>query len=348
MDPFTQGVLGATFTQSATNNKQKIKIAGPIGFLGGTAADLDVFIRSDTDPLLFLEYHRHFTHSLAFIPIGGLIVALALHLIWGRRHQLSLRDGFIFATLGYATHALLDACTSYGTLLYWPFSNARVSWNTISIIDPLFTLPLAILLGLATVKRKPLFAHLGMAWVAVYMGLGWMLRNTAQDMGREIATARGHVPHMIDAKPSFGNLLVWKVIYQTPTHYFVDAVRVGWSPLVFEGASVLKLEVARDLPWLDPISQQAKDVERFRFFSQGYVALEADYPNRIMDIRYSLLPNDINPLWSIQLNPNAPIDAHAAYVAQRRNAGESGATLWGMITAPGPAPAYQDQRPDQP
>jgi len=343
MDPFTQGVLGAAFTQSAINNKQKIRIAAPIGFLGGTAADLDVIIRSDTDPLLFLEFHRHFTHSLAFIPVGGLIVALALHLLWGRRHQLSLRDGFIFATLGYATHALLDACTSYGTLLYWPFSNERVAWNTIAIIDPLFTLPLAVLLGIATVKRKPLFAHIGMAWVAFYLGLGWLQRNAAQDMGREIATARGHTPAMIDAKPSFGNLLVWKVIYETPTHYYVDAVRAGISPRIFEGSSVLKLDLPRDLPWLDPASQQAKDVERFRFFSQGYVALETDAPNRIMDIRYSLLPNDINPLWSIQLDPNAPADTHAAYVAQRRNAGESGATLWRMITAPGATTARQDQ-----
>ncbi len=37
--------------------------------------DMDVLIRSASDPLLAIEYHRHFTHALAFIPVGGLIAA---------------------------------------------------------------------------------------------------------------------------------------------------------------------------------------------------------------------------------------------------------------------------------
>ena len=47
---------------------------------------------------------------------------------------------------GYATHGLLDACTSYGTVLFWPFSNERLTWNNISIVDPLLTIPALILL----------------------------------------------------------------------------------------------------------------------------------------------------------------------------------------------------------
>ena len=43
--------------------------------------------------------------------------------------------------MGYATHGLLDSCTSYGTQLFWPFSDVRVAWDTMSIVDPLFTVP---------------------------------------------------------------------------------------------------------------------------------------------------------------------------------------------------------------
>ena len=43
-----------------------------------------------------------------------------------------------FSTLGILTHGFLDACTSYGTSLFWPFSSTRVSWNVISIVDPFF------------------------------------------------------------------------------------------------------------------------------------------------------------------------------------------------------------------
>ena len=42
----------------------------------GILPDADVFITSASDPLLAIEYHRGFTHALAFIPLGGAIAAL--------------------------------------------------------------------------------------------------------------------------------------------------------------------------------------------------------------------------------------------------------------------------------
>ena len=117
MDPLTQGVLGATLPQASVSGRYAAS-AGLLGFLSGLAADLDVLIRSSTDPLLFLEYHRQFTHSLMFVPFGGLICAAVLHFVIGRRRGLSFRQTWLFCTLGYATHALLDACTTYGTMLF--------------------------------------------------------------------------------------------------------------------------------------------------------------------------------------------------------------------------------------
>ena len=80
MDPITQGALGAALPQSikakwCKGGKYHVALAGLFGMLGGIAADLDVLIYSDADPLLFLNFHRQFTHSLIFIPFGGLIVA---------------------------------------------------------------------------------------------------------------------------------------------------------------------------------------------------------------------------------------------------------------------------------
>ena len=93
MDPLTQGVLGAALSQSSrTNgngvNKYHVALAGVLGMVGGMAADLDVLIYSKTDPLLFLTYHRQFTHSLAFIPFGGFLVALIVHGLLRRRWHI--------------------------------------------------------------------------------------------------------------------------------------------------------------------------------------------------------------------------------------------------------------------
>jgi hypothetical protein len=49
--------------------------------------DADALVRSSADPLLYAEFHRHFTHSLAFIPVGGAIAALPWLLQGKRRTQ---------------------------------------------------------------------------------------------------------------------------------------------------------------------------------------------------------------------------------------------------------------------
>ena len=332
MDPLTQGALGAALPQ-ATRSRTHVVIAGALGFVAGMMPDLDVLIRSETDPLLFLEYHRQFTHSLIFIPVGGLLCALALHWIAGRRWQLTFGQTFLFCALGYATHALLDSATSYGTMLFWPFSDERFSWSIVSIVDPLFTLPIVLLVVLAGLWRKPLLARLALVWAGVYLTLGLLQHQAALAMGEEIAASRGHTPLRLEVKPSFANILVWKTIYETEDGFHVDAVRASILPKVFPGVSVAKLDPGRDLPWLDPASQQAQDVERFRWFSDGFVAQDPQHTNRIIDVRYSFVPNDVNALWSIELAPDAPPSAHVRYLTHRENARQHLGTLWRMLVA---------------
>ena len=81
---------------------------GVIGALAGMAPDLDVLIQSPTDPLLQLEYHRQFTHSLLFIPIGALVCAVAF---WPFvRHHMSFKPIWLAALAGYATRCVASKC----------------------------------------------------------------------------------------------------------------------------------------------------------------------------------------------------------------------------------------------
>ena len=161
MDPISQAAIGATAAQSFSQ-KNGLKASLFVGAIGGTMPDLDVLIRSTEDPLLFLDYHRHFTHSLAFIPLGGLIAAgVGRLLMRGRR---TIRELWVPATLGWATHGLLDACTSYGTFLLWPFSSARIAWHNVAIIDPLFTLPLVAAALLAARRKNRNLARAAFVW----------------------------------------------------------------------------------------------------------------------------------------------------------------------------------------
>ncbi|MFA0489952.1 metal-dependent hydrolase [Vibrio splendidus] len=331
MDPLTQGVLGASLSQSASK-KQHLVVAGVLGLLSGLAPDLDSLIKSQSDPLLALEFHRQFTHSLFFIPIGSLICALVLHHLIAKRRGLSFKQSWLFCALGYGTHALLDACTTYGTQLLWPFTNARFAWNTISIIDPVYTLPILILLVFATLKLAPWLARVAFSWALIYPTLGMIQRDRAEVVGWQLAQERQHTPLRLEAKPSFANILVWKVVYETEAHYYVDAVRVGSSVSTYPGESIVKLNVGRDLPWLDPDSQQAKDIERFRWFSNGYIAQDPTDELRIIDVRYSIVPNQMKALWSVKLSKTVDANTHVKYETHRDNTPESRQIFFDMLT----------------
>lgn len=318
MDPLTQGALGATLAQSSSAKKQTV-VAGLLGFFAAMAADLDVLIRSNTDPLLFLEYHRQFTHSLFFIPLGGVLTALLLHWVFGRRWQLPFTQSSFFCITGYATHALLDACTTYGTQLLWPFSDQRFAWNNMPIIDPVYTLPILLLVIIAAIKQQPLLARLALVWALAYPCLGVIQRERAETVGWQLAEERGHQPLRLEAKPSFANLLLWKIVYETQQHYHVDAVRVSTSVKIYRGDHVEKLNMEKHLPWLDRHSQQAKDIERFRWFSNGYIAADKNNNHRIIDVRYSMVPNEIEALWSIYLSPDATVNEHVTYQVTRES-----------------------------
>lgn len=330
MDPISQGALGAAAAQSGAKSG-RVGVAMLAGWLAGMAADLDVLIRSNADPLLFLEYHRHFTHSLIFIPVGGLIVASFVFWVFGRRKQWPFKHLLLYCTLGYATHGLLDSCTSYGTLLLWPFSDKRYAWDTISIIDPLVTLPMLALLVLSLRKQSPWPARAAMAWVVAYLCVGWLQNQRALDVAAALAESRGHEPVRLEVKPGFANLLLFKSIYSTGERFYVDAIRVGINTQWIEGDSVAKLDPARDLPWLKQNSQQQTDLQRFTWFSDGYVALHPNNPREVIDIRYSMLPNQIEPLWGIELNPNAEPSAFAKYRTHREDPQSRVSEYWEML-----------------
>ena len=331
MDPLSQGVLGSALPQSLTKNNKNLFIVGIIGFLSGMAPDLDIFIKSTTDPLLFLEFHRQFTHSLIFIPIGGLICASIFYLLFRNIIQLNFKQTFIYATLGYGTHGLLDACTSYGTLLLWPFSFERFSWNNISIVDPLFTLPILFLIIISMYKKRNFYAKLAMLWAIAYLILGLFLNLYAKNITEDLINARGHKSTNITIKPSLGNLLLWKSIYEYEDFFYTDGIRILPSQKIFNGTRVKKLNIQNSFPNLDKKSQQFKDIQRFAWFSNHHLAISEINPNIIIDARYSLLPNEISGLWGIEINENLSQTEHIKFITNRNMSSKRLKKLWDMI-----------------
>ncbi len=328
---------GASQNAVPNQHNRDLVVASLLAFLSGMAPDLDILIRSQEDPMLFLEFHRQFTHSLIFIPVGGFICALVGYWLLAKRVGMSFGLTYLVCTVGFSTHGLLDACTSYGTLLLWPFSNARIAWHNISIIDPLYTLPLIAAAVYVVRKQSKAVAIAAFAWMLLYPVAGVVQRERVEQLALAAAEQRGHEVQRLEIRPSFANLLVWKAIYQTTVNgqklYVVDGFYAGTENRHYPGESVAALDIQRDLPWLDANSQQAKDIERFRWFSNDYLSLSTRHPNRVVDMRYSLLPNEVAPLWGIQLSADAASDAHVDYVVSREVNNGVLRIFWQMLAA---------------
>lgn len=311
MDILTQGLLGATLAQSSAQ-KSHVKMATFIGFIAGMLADLDILIRSSSDPLLNLEFHRHFTHSLLFIPLGGLVAAA---LMWPFfRHKLAFRHIYLYAFMGYSLSGLLDACTSYGTYLLWPLSNERIAWNMISIIDPVFSSILIVAMVFSFRKQRNMIAWAGLLLASAYMLTGLVQLQRAEAQIYQLAEQRGHQVSRLEVKPTLANLLLWRSIYEYDGELYVDAVRVGLfsTPRVFVGDSVALFRLDDNAVTIPVDSVLYTDIQRFITFSDGYVAISPEHPGTLSDIRYSNLPTSLEPLWGVEFNP-AAIDEHVTF-----------------------------------
>ena len=73
-------------------------------------------------------------------------------------------------------------------------------------------------------------------------------------------------------------------------------MRLGIDTKIIPGETIKKLNIKNDLKWLDMKSQQGKDLERFRWFSNNYLSIDKNNQNIVHDIRFSSLPNQVQGL----------------------------------------------------
>lgn len=291
MDPITHAASGAVAMLSLPN-RPATRWAVPLAAIASASPDIDVALCHT--PLEFLLLHRGITHSLAAAPLLGLLLALLARPLWksSTPGHWSFPRVWLFMIGMVLLHIWLDVITTYGTMIYLPFSHERVRLNAVYIIDLLLTLPL--LWAVLRWRAKRGLMRLALAWVFVYPALCISLNawHTAQTQARLTAeaqttrqTTRQTVRQVVLLPDAFGPLF-WRVLYETdgPDGRIVHS----------QGLNAL------GQPRTAPSSHRAAPPELLAELARQSVAADAFF-------NFTLLPV-ISPL----ADDFTPVEAHAA------------------------------------
>jgi inner membrane protein len=142
LDNLTHSLVGLFLARAG------FKYASPGGtailILAANAPDCDMvsLLGGNT---VFIEWHRHFTHSLLGMPFMALLTVATVRLF--AREPLRWWRAWWIALLGVASHILLDLTNVYGVRLLLPFSGRWFHWDITPVIDLLIWT--VLLLGVA-------------------------------------------------------------------------------------------------------------------------------------------------------------------------------------------------------
>jgi len=331
VDPLTHALAGAVVAGAAAG-RELGRTALAIGAAAALVPDLDTLIRSTSDPLLYAEYHRHFTHSIFVAPIAAAIVSVP----WSRWAEVPGRWAYLAALMGVASHGVLDAATTYGTRLLWPLTDARYGWGWISIIDPIFTLVLLLGVGIALLLGRVRPAALATIVAVGYLFLGAVQNARASAARDELARGRDHVIDAAIAVPTFGNQIVWRSIYLANDTLHVDRIRVPWfgGASWSRGTAVLRFTTETMPPDLLGTARVRRDLERFTHFSNGWLARDPNAPDVIGDARYSIADDRYEPVWGIRFS-GGPAGPVTEWIDRSRQRELDPARLWHEIISGG-------------
>ena len=270
MDPVTQAALGAAVGETVLGRKAGWR--APVwGGLCGLAPDLDVFWPF-ADPVAAFTWHRGYSHSFAALALATPLVAWAATRVHPatRGHW---RGWLLLVFLALVTHPILDCFTVYGTQVLLPFSDLPVNWSTIFVIDPLFSVPLAVGVAAAQVSR------------ARRPGRGG--RSRLNDAGLAIAVAwlactvaiKAHVGRVVeDSLPAAGvtrwfttpspfNSVLWRVVAMTGDGSYLE----GYYSLLDAERRVSFVQRPDGHALLEPLRGEPP-VARLTWFSRGFFA----------------------------------------------------------------------------
>jgi inner membrane protein len=196
---------------------------------------------------------------------------------------------FFFWTI--FTHPILDCFTAYGTQLFAPFSSSRVSWDNISVVDPLYTMPFLICLVIASFYKRyeyqrSVFNFLGICLSSLYMIFTlWNKDRINTILENTLAQEQIKYSRYMTA-PTILNNVLWSATVES------DSLFYQGSYSIFDNVDRFKLKkIVKNHTLLGKKLDNDYTIQKLRWFSKDYFALlkSSDGYVQLNDLRFGII-----------------------------------------------------------
>lgn len=206
----------------------------------------------------------------------------------------SFKNWTLMFFLAFLTHWIIDACTAYGTQIFEPFSRYRVAFNNISILDPLYTVPMIIgLMGAFFAKKYPrqrFWNYLGITVASLYMVSTFYGKSVMNTVVADSLQKQGIEYTEYITYPTILNTVLWQTTVVTE-----DAYYYGMYSLLDKNPKVEFVKLPKNHHLIDKY-QGEEHLGILLWFANGYYNLIEQPDGSIMfnNLRFGMigLPDD--------------------------------------------------------
>ena len=285
MDSLTQIVLGGAVAELVAGKKMGNK-AILWGAIAGTIPDLDVFFRAFYEPLDAALIHRGFSHSILFALIASPLFAYVLTKAYRAKYEYKTWLSLFF--FGIITHPMLDMFTNYGTQFFWPL-DARISFNTVFVIDPFYTIPFLICLVAvlfynreSSMRRK--INGFGLIYSCSYLLIGVIIKLSVLFTIKKEYASKGYEVNRMMVTPMPFTPFYWYALIENHKSYYVNYKSLFSSMNLEETDTLSKAIRLEHLSWKD--EQMRDKLERI---TNGYYSIFQKNDSLILyDLRFGM------------------------------------------------------------
>lgn len=264
------------------------------GILAQSVPDIDFISSLWLNTVDHLIAHRGFTHSLLFTtslaPVLAYI-AMRLH----HPHNISYGRWVAFFIAAMLGHVFIDTFNNYGVGWFEPFSSYRISFDTIYVADPFFS----IMPGIATIvllikKQKSSYRSrwwkIGLVSGIIYLGYTILNKTLINKRADKLLANHEIVARRVLTTPAPLQNWLWYMAAETDSGYYTGYISVFDS----KTDNVLTYSPRRDE--LQSVIANKEETDKLIRFSKGFYTLEMRLDTILFnDLRFGKITGWSNP-----------------------------------------------------